>query len=199
MFIWENLRRLNEIVSFKNLVTQYFNNAQYSWQADGLIENDKAIESRTKINLVIDKVHTFIKEAGVSPSIYYAPPPAVGGLKGSIDLVANIFTFHRLQITPQDLLDVIERAIGVYSNDKRNSLLRTINPLFWIHTILEILISLPLRLLGLIGFDRVKIENSLISKIYKLVTETVLIIAAILSILERIGYLERLKSLLESK
>lgn len=199
MFIWENLRRLNEIVSFKNLVTQYFNSARYSWQADGLIENDKAIETRTKINLVIDKIHTFIKEAGVSPSIYYSPPPAVGGLAGSIDLVTNIFNLHRFQIPHQDLLDVIERAIGVYSNDKRNSLLRTINPLFWIHTILEILISLPLRLLGSIGFNRTKIENSLIGRIYKFVTEIILVIAAVLSILERIGSLERLKSLLGSK
>jgi len=141
--IWENRKRLKLLNEFRNLVITYFNNIESD--LFNLRENQQAIEARRKINLLIDKVHFIIRSAGILPLMYYSPPPAVGGLAGNIDLIYNIFNLYRFKIEPQYLLDFIDRAIGIYENDKFNALLRTLNPLFWISLILDYIVSLPFK------------------------------------------------------
>lgn len=196
MFIWENIKRTNELISFRNLVTKYFNNAPCHWMADGRVENDEAVESRRQINLVIDKICQFVSEAGIPTTIYYSPPPAIGGLSGDIDLLANIFNLHKFQISKDTLSDKIERAIGVYQNDKTKAWIRTLNPLFWIYLILNYLVSLPFKLLWLAGFDRARIESSFAGKLLKMIISIITVGAAFLTVLEKLDYLESFKSLI---
>lgn len=192
MLIWENTLRLRKLISFANLVTQYFNNLEPIGFLE-VKEDNKARRARSEINSVIDEAHRFIIEAGITPIIYYSPPPAFGGLAGTIDVVQNIFNLHRFQIPPQDLLDFIQRAVGIYDNDRFNAFLRTINPFFWIYLLLDFLVSIPFKLLGLTGFDQSKMENSLIGRMFKLVSTVLICAATFLTILEKLGYIETFK------
>lgn len=193
--IWENRKRLKLLKEFRNLVITYFNNIKID--LFNPIENQQAIETRRQINLLIDKVHFIVISAGILPVIYYTPPPAVGGLAGDIDLIYNIFNLHRFQIKPQYLLDFIDRAIGVYENDKLNALLRTLNPLFWISLILDYIVSLPFKFIGKIGFNQNKIESSIVGRLIKGALYLITVFAAFLTILEKLGYLKKFLSLIQ--
>lgn len=195
MFIWENIKRTDELLSFRNLVVQYFNAASYHWMADGRIENDEAVEARRQINLIIHKIKRYIREAGVSTIKYYSPPPAIGGFSGNIDIFDEIFN-DTLRIPSNQILDTIERTIGIYQNDKVKSWIRTLNPFFWIYLILEKFVALPFKLLGLAGFNQERIESSLTGKILKMVISIITVGAAFLAVLEKIGYLESFKVLI---
>ena len=195
--IWGNCKRVKLLVEFRSLVVNYFNNLKHSDYGLEVHENEKAKQVRREINMNLDKMYSIIISAGVNPTIYYSPPPAVGGFAGDIDLIHNIFRLHNFQIAPQGLLDYIERAIGIYENDKINALLRTVNPLFWIGLILDYIASLPFKVIGKIGFNQKKIESSIMGRIIKGVLYLIMVLAAFLTVLEKIGYLEKFISLIQ--
>ena len=194
LFIWENINRTTDLIEFRNLIVQYFDNTQLSLSS--VKENEEARKARRKINLVMQKTHNFILEAGVSPDIIYRHPPSIGGRSEVIDLVSDIFHLHNFGVSPELLLDCIERAIGVYQNDKIKSIFRTTNPFFWAYLILDFIISIPFRLLGLVGFDQIKAEESLVGRVLKFVFVLIILSEALLNILEKVGYLEKFKSLI---
>jgi len=195
--IWGNHKRVKLLNEFKGLIITYFNNIeQLDWSLN-VRENEKAKQMRTEINKNLNKIHSFIVLAGVNPEINYFPPPAVGGVALDIDVVNDIFNLHHFLIDPQQLLDFIDRAIGIYENDRLNSLLRTINPLFWIGLILDYIVSLPFKIIGGIGFDQKKIESSNIGKIVKGILYLIVVFASFLTVLEKLGYLEKLRLLIQ--
>lgn len=195
--IWENRKRAKLLIEFRNLVDTYFSNLKHLHFGLAVHENEKAKQVRIEINMSLDKMYSVIISAGVKPTIYYSPPPAVGGFAGNIDLIHNIFNIHRFQIGPQELLDIIERAIGIYENDRLNALLRTVNPLFWLGLILDYVVSFPFKVIGKIGFNQKKIESSITGRIIKGALYLIIVLAAFLTVLEKIDYLEEFISLIQ--
>ena len=195
--IWENRKRAKLLIEFRDLVVTYFNNLKHSDFGLKVHENEEAKQVRIKINMGLYKIHFAMILAGVNPTIYYSPPPAIGGLAGNIDLIDNIFNLHRFQIGSQELLDVIERAIGIYENDRLNALFRTVNPLFWIGLILDYIVSLPFKVIGKMGFNQKKIESSITGRIIKSTLYSIMVLAAFLTVLEKINYLEKFISLIQ--
>lgn len=195
--IWDNLRRVKLLREFREFVVAYFNNLDYSSSILEVHESEKAKQMRIELNMRLYKMHSAITLAGVNTTIYYSPPPVTGGSAVSIDLVGNIFDLCRFQIDPRNLLDIIERAIGIYTNDRRNALLRTINPLFWIDLILDYIVSLPFEVIGKIGFDQKKIESSTLGKIIKGIIYLFMLLAAIMTVWENIDDLEAFISLIQ--
>jgi len=203
ILIWENKKRIGLLIKFRNLVVEYFNNVQTSTNS-GLeihffaepIENNNAQRKRSEINENINKAHSIILAAGVPTSVTRYPPPAVGGHVIDINIFASIFDFQNLNLDPKLIVDIIERAIGVYKNDRINSFIRTINPFYWIFLIIDYITSLPFVILGQIGFNRGKIEGSFIGKISKAIFNLIIVFASLLTILEKLGYLDYLKNLI---
>lgn len=200
--IWENNKRVRLLSEFRELVVTYFNNIKYLGTGySGVSENEKAREARIKINMILDKMYFVVISAGVNPIMYYTPPPSVGGFTGDIDLFHNIFNLYRFDIEPTKILDFIERAIGIYENNRLNALLRTINPFFWLGLILNYIVSLPFKVIGEIGFDQEKIESSTTGKIIKGIIKSIFylitFLASFLAVLKYIGYLEKFISLIQ--
>ena len=198
--VWQSFGRLELLNRFRSLVVTYFDN-QYDSDFDIDPDKDmKITKARRQINSILDSVYPVICLAGVNPIVHYASPPIVGGMVGDIDLIHNIFNLYRFGIGDEDLLDIIDRAIGVYMNDRINALLRTINPIFWLGLLLDYVISLLFRLLGKVGFDQEKIESSTPGRITKTIFHRLPIIvgliAGLLTILEIFGYLNSFKSLI---
>ena len=195
--IWENRKRAKLLIEFRDLVVTYFNNLKHSDFGFKVHENEEAKQVRIKINMGLYKIHSAMILAGVNPTIYYSPPPAIGRLAGNIDLINNIFNLHRFQIGSQELLDVIERAIGIYENDRLNALFRTVNPLFGISLILDYIVSLPFKVIGKMGFNQKKIESSITGRVIKSTLYLIMVLAAFLTVLEKIDYLEKFISLIQ--
>lgn len=188
--IWENRKRVDFLVEFKKLVCDYFNNVRRADWSLNIIENETAKQIRNKINIKLHKAHFIVVAAGVNSSVFYTPPPSVGGLAGNIDVILNIFHLHLYSnIKPQEALDIIDRAIGIYEDDEKSSLFRTFNPFFWLSLVLDYTVSLPFKILGKFGLNQEKIEDSALGKMIKGILYLILVVAAFLEILDKLGFL----------
>jgi len=74
--------------------------------------------------------------------------------------------------------------------------LRTINPLYWILSIIDFIVNIPFKILGKVGFNQEKLEGSFFGKLTKGTLYLMTVFAAFLTILEKLGYLEWFKKLI---
>lgn len=195
---WENSSRLDRLTEFRALVCEYFNNSRAEWMVDNRIEQQKAEEARVKINRMMDGIHDIILYSGVNPSIRYTPPPVVGGYIQNIDLVKNIFNMHRFHIAPNNLLDFLDRAIGIYENNSRRAFLRAINPFFYLGLAFELVARIPFVLIGRAGFNRQKAEESMAGRLIKGVIYIITALASLLTVFQLLDYLEPVKEVVKN-
>ncbi len=190
--LWENRRAVKDLKDYKDLVITYFNNIRRSPLAD-VVQNNKSIRARSRINQARTRISDIFIMAGVNPIILCTPPPAIGGATSRIDLVTNVFMMHQHHIEPQALIDMLEVAIGKYNDDYPKAKFRTFTPFFWVGLLLNFVASLPFMFLGKMGLDQVRIESSLIGRLLKGVFWLATFLAAVLSILHLLGFLEVVK------
>ena len=190
---YENKRRLKLLIDFRKELITYFNNTEFKFFDQYLSENDEARKVRIKINLSLDEIYEIILNAGISPYITYTPPPAIGGFIKNIDLIHNIFHIQMYKMSPAELFDVIERAIGRYERNKRRVIFRLLNPFFYIGIALDFIAELPFILIGRIGFDRKKAESSFIGRIVKGFLQLVSFLAASFAVLNYLGYMDAVR------
>jgi len=195
--VWENRSRLDDLDVFRSQVIDYFNDIHY----DGFGEIDvgeSAMKVRTNINLVIVKIGLIIRASGINPVMEYTPPPMIGGRIMEIDLVSNIFNIHNYRIPPQAIIDVIEKSIGVYQENIIPSLIRTINPLFWLKRMLSFVGAIPFEILESAGFPMQKAKSSFLGKTIRLVIEIAAFFASVLGIMQLLGYSSGLETIRSS-
>lgn len=192
---WENKRRTDELNLFRKDVVDYFNSMGHTtWNEP--YETAQSQDKRRKINLAISKIQKIVHAANVDPVLIYTPPPAIGGYVQRIDVLLNIFNTIHYQIPHNKIIDFIDIAIGRYSDDYNSSILRTFNPFFWIFQIIELVARIPFFLLGLIGFNQNKVEASLYGRIVKGIFTLITAIAAIVTIAQGFGLMDKLKLML---
>ena len=190
ILVWENARRLNKLIEFRELAIEYFNNSRPAgWGNSSRIEEAPAREARFKINLVIDEVHSIILTSGIIPTLSWTAPAAIGSYAREIDLIANIFNLNGLQIEPNYVLDFIDRVIGKYESNHESALVRTFNPFFYLGWFLDVISDLPFVVVGKFGFDRGKMKTSLIGRFVK----GIMFLAPFLAILHYLDFLEPVK------
>lgn len=198
--IWENLRRINLLLEFRNLIVEYFNKVKFPGILDYDIEPRESVDLqkiRSKINNMLTETHSIVVASSIAPIIYYSPPPAIGGMSGHIDLINNVFHLHRFEVDTRDVIDIIERSVGIYEKDKNKALCRTINPFYWAVLIIDFIVSIPFKILGRVGFDQERLEGSFVGKTVKSILYLITVFAAFLTILEKLGYLEWFKNFLK--
>lgn len=150
---FENRHRIKKLKNFKGLVIKYFKNTQKSFYDREYVENSTAQKARSQINSISPHVNLIIRSSGIPTSIIYTPPPILGGSQQKIDLFDNIFLLHQYQINKEQIVDIIEKSIGIYEYDKILSIIRTINPFFWINRILSYIANIPFEILRSFGFQ----------------------------------------------
>jgi hypothetical protein len=190
---WENSRRLTKLAEFRDLVIQYFDNSRAEWMVDERIEKPEAGAARVDINRMMDEVHDILLYSGINPSIRYTPPAVIGGYIQNIDLVQNIYNLHRFRISPNNLLDFIDRAIGIYERNERAAFLRAINPFFYLGLVFDFVARIPFVLVGRMGFNRKKAEESLPGRVVKGAVYIITALASILTVLQLLDYLGPVK------
>lgn len=191
--VWENKRRLKKLSEFRDLVLRYFNNSRVEWMVDERIEEEEAQRARVEINRVMDEIHHIILYSGINPSLRYTPPPALGGYIQNVDLIQNVFHIHRFEILPNNVLDFIDRAIGIYESNHGRALARTFNPLFYLGIVFDWVAELPFVFIGRLGFNREKAESSIVGRLTKGILYLFIVTASFLTILQLLGYLEPFK------
>ena len=82
ILIWENRKRLNKLIGFRELIFEYFNNDRNTVAAH---------VARNKINRFMNEVHSIVVQSGTNPVLTWRAPPTAGGYSVRVDLIANIF------------------------------------------------------------------------------------------------------------
>ncbi len=193
--IWENQSRLHKLSEFRKLILNYFIHSRAESLVGERIEEKEARKARVLINRAMDEVHDIILYSGINPSIRWTPPAAVGGYIQNIDLIQNIFRIDKFMIAPNDLLDFIDRSIGIYENNHGRALARTLNPFFYVGMLFDWISELPFMLIARLGFNRERAESSIIGRTTKGALYLITVLAAFLTILHLLGYLEPVKQL----
>ncbi len=192
ILIWENKRRLNKLREFRPLMIRYFNNSQVGF-GGGRVEESAAKEARREINLLRDEIHSIILNSGIDPIFSWTPPSAVGGDETEIDLIEEIFDLDQFDVGPNNVLGLIDRAIGKYDANRKSAFVRTFNPFFYLGRALDVITDLPFIVIGILGFSRQKIRTSAIGRLVKGILYLIIIVAAVLTILHLLDFLEPIK------
>lgn len=168
--IFELDKRIKFLIESREDTVNYFSQLSYDLM-DHPAENKSASELRQKINYNLSKIEKFISATGTRTSIFYSPPPAIGGIQGNIDLFANIFNLDKFDISPKWITDCFEKSIGIYNNERKSAIIRTFNPFWWLWKLIKVIIGIPFFILNEAGFDSGRFENSILGKIIKLALE----------------------------
>jgi hypothetical protein len=186
----QNLHGIRTLKKFKKLSERYFENVDYGSYGLTAVEKPKAKAIRSQLNLMLERAKRTLSSVEISPDICNDSRLTAPESEEGVYLVDNIFNLHQLKISPQTLLDYVERAIGVYRDDKFKSFIRSLNPLFWLSIVLDYISSLPFAILGILGFSRSRIEESSSGKIFKGCIRVAVVVTVLAAILYHQGYLD---------
>ncbi len=140
--IVRNRHRARDLRRFRELVETYFEQSEYV--ADDLpVDWDGARAARSQINRMLPRVIQVVHAAGLhAPTATTTDPsPTVADAK----VLRNIFGARYTEGADQEILDVIDMALGVYEASRFNALARTVNPFHYAVTALAFVLSLPRR------------------------------------------------------
>ena len=133
----ENRARRRVLTEFKTLVTKYFTSSTLNMITGEYSEKPEAKEAREAINLILRQAYEIIRLADIKTYSASNTMLSSSGHGKSMDLILNIFNLGRNEIPSGVAIDYIERAIDVYKSNRLSSLIRTINPFFWIKCLID--------------------------------------------------------------
>jgi len=183
ILVWENNRRLNKLIEFRELVIAFFESTGAKWNRNQTISELTAPEARRRINNSMQDVHSTILRAGMSPTVTWVPPPIIGGYAQNVNLIYDIFNLDGFpEIEADHVLDLIDRAIGIYESDRKWARVRVFNPLFYVRLVFGLVPDLPFVALGKLGFNQYRMEVSIFGRLVKGVLYLIQVIAALMAI-----------------
>ncbi len=146
--IVRNRHRARDLRRFRELVETYFEQAAYV--ADDLpVDWDGARTARSQINQMLPRVIQVVDAAGLDASTVNTTDP--GPNVADVKVLRNIFAARYADGADQEILDVIDMALGVYDASRFNALARTVNPFHYAVTALGFVASLPRRSFTALG------------------------------------------------
>jgi hypothetical protein len=194
MTIFQNLDRTRTLVKFKKLVETYFANVDYGAFGLDAKENIIAKRTRSQLNLMLEKVKMAMHSVETHPTAPQQIRRAAYEPSGELDLLENLFSLQQNKVEPQTLVDHVERAIGMYTGDRFNASLRTLNPLYWLSILVNYTARLPFFILGSMGLNRDRLEGSTLGKVFKGFFRVAVFLAILVGVIHYLGFLGPLKS-----
>src|SRR4026209_327475 len=148
-----NLHRSRELRLFRDLVEIYFirfergaNDVPMDWEG--------AQAARSRINQMLPRVIQMVRAAGLGGPVGSAATTDPGLALGRVEVIQRIFSARYVDGLDQEILDILDMALGVYEDGRLMAAVRTINPLHYAATALSFLARLPRRVLAVLGVRR---------------------------------------------
>lgn len=143
-----NRHRARDLRIFRDLVETYFERSQRLTD-DMLADWEGARAARAEINQMLPRVIQIVHATGLDE---LTADQAVAGPSGpKVDVIRNIFSPRYADGGEQEILDVIDMALGIYEASRFNALARTANPFFYAFELLGWVARIPQRALTAIG------------------------------------------------
>ncbi len=163
--IWENRRRAKVLKKFRVLIIDYVNS-----------RNREVLRS---INELMPGVREMSRLAGISFEISDALRGRIVemgfGVPRDYDLLDDVSAFLHPDFQNQ-LIDLIDRAIGAYDHNKHIAWENTLNPFYWLRIVFNPIAEALLRTLADFGVDAAAEPNSRFSRIVRRVLGFVLFV-----------------------
>jgi hypothetical protein len=143
-----NRHRARDLRLFRGRVLAYFE--QFQLDRQGLpVDWEGAQTARAEINRMLPRVAQIVEAADLgasSPGSMRSPAARAG------EIMQSIFSPRYGGGAYQEVLDVLDMAIGVHDASQYGALVRTVNPFHYVASALRFLLDLPRRALVAIGF-----------------------------------------------
>jgi len=151
--IVRNLHRARELRRFRDLVETYFERSERDVN-DVPMDWEGAQAARSRINQMLPRVIQIVRAAGLGGSVGTAATTDPGPALGRVEVLQRIFSARCGDGLDQEIIDVLDMALGVYEGGRFTALARTINPLHYAATALAFLARAPRRILAALGLWR---------------------------------------------
>ena len=194
----ENTRRLNLLIDFRNQAISYFNSRRAAFNSLRPQDTEDSQTYRRHINTHISEIDEIIMAADVFPSVQWSPPPIIGGRARNLNLIANIFNLDAYRISPEVLLDFLDRAIGKYEKNAKGSIFRLFNPFFYASLVVYAFSIAPFWFFREIGFKTHTVESSFFGRTIKFLFALIPLLASFLGILKHLDLLVPFKTYVQN-
>jgi hypothetical protein len=148
--IIRNRHRARELRRFREAVETYFERSERDVN-DMPMDWEGAQAARSRINQMLARVVQIVRAAGVGGPAGTSAVTDPGPTLGRVEVLQRIFSVRTGDGLDQEILDVIDMALGVYEGGQYLALARTVNPFYYAATFLAFLARLPRRLLASLG------------------------------------------------
>ena len=154
--IIRNRHRARDLRIFRTRVLAYFGLFEYDTE-NAPVDWDLVRAARADINRMLPRIAQIVQAAdlGASTAASMRSPAA-----RAVEILHDVFGPRYAEGDYQEILDVIDMAVGVYDASTWGSLLRTVNPFHYLATALGFLAGLPRRALVAIGLLRPRSAGS---------------------------------------
>lgn len=146
--IIRNRHRARDLARFREVVELYFERTEYQTDEHQL-DWEGARAARAQINRMLPRVIEIVNAAGLS-----ATNAGTGPRNRGVEAIRNIFDARDAGRAEEEILDLIDMAMGVYQASQFSALWRTVNPFHYAGVALGFVLGLPrqgLEALGLVG------------------------------------------------
>lgn len=148
--IIRNRHRARELRLFREVVETYFERSERDVN-DTPMDWEGAQAARSRINQMLARVIQIVRAAGVGGPVGTSAITDPGPTLGRVEVLQRIFSVRTGDGVDQEILDVIDMALGVYEGGQYLALARTFNPFYYAGTALAFIARLPRRLLAAFG------------------------------------------------
>jgi hypothetical protein len=148
-----NLHRARELRLFRSLVETYFERSERDVN-DLPMDWEGAQVARSRINQMLPRVLQMVRAAGLGGTVGAAATTDPGLALGRVEVLQRIFSTRYGDGLDQEIIDVLDMALGVYEGGRFIALARTINPLHYAAMALAFLARVPRRALAALGMGR---------------------------------------------
>jgi hypothetical protein len=148
--IIRNRHRARELRLFREAVEIYFERSERDVN-DVPMDWEGAQAARSRINQMLARVIQIVRAAGVGGPVGTSAITDPGPALGRVEVLQRIFSVRTGDGVDQEILDVIDMALGVYEGGQYLALARTFNPFYYAGTALAFIARLPRRLLAALG------------------------------------------------
>lgn len=189
--IWENRHRAKVLDRFRDLLTD-FNNGLKRFL---FVDAPELAETHRSISELKGVVSDMCRLAGISFVVpeskreYLAAKSKWLAIPAGYDLLDNFFWL--VPGLRKDVIELVDRAKGVYDHNKGAAWRRTFNPFYWFGIAVDWIAGILLRTLADFGVEDAAEPNSRVSRIVRRVVYVLLVVVpAIMAYLEFFGLRE---------
>ena len=145
--ILRNRHRARDLRIFRARVQGYFEQLAYETENQPA-DWESLRAARAEINRMLPRVIQIVQAADLGG---WAPPSGRNPAGRAVEILQNIFSPQYAQGAHEEILDVMDLAVGVYDANRLAAFGRTINPLHYVMAALGLVGGLPRRALVAIG------------------------------------------------